>query len=449
MNSRPSVFDSLVLPALFLGMIGGGYWSGVRMSNEGCGWTNGLIWGLAWYYLSASCRDDNQRPYGSGWFVLASVVGFYLGGQHGYGQFHSWIQGMFHLNYNDGELVEIPPRLGYWWVFLCGCGWGGVAGVVLSWTGFVRRIPWWQWVARICLVVGVAWAFREFALARMDLIMPLYGQVDYSNLEACPDCACPDCKRTVRTLVESMMWLGFYVGGLIFEVLRRDWNKVGFIVTTGVGFGCAFTAFEWLHLPLFQSGSLWKYWESSCGVLGGVTLGVSFYLFNRPRSDDISTDQRDGSSARWISAAERLIGVWLPLLVSFYVVTKKKSQYYFTWFGMEKNVFMESVDLYLAILLTAIGCVVACQTLWRSGSGLSVPAVPRAGWLFLTSYIAMFLVSRLHSLDGIIDNASQRFEVAPYGVPFVLGMVFFSCISIRRRRYSKNGHSMGDAHDGV
>jgi len=449
MNPRPSVFDSLVLPSLFLGMVGGSYWSGVRMSNEGCGWTNGLIWGLAWYYLSASRHDGSQRPYGSGWFVLASVVGFYLGGQHGYGQFHSWIQGMFHLNYDDGELIEIPPRLGYWWVFLCGCGWGGVAGVVLSWTGFVRRTAWWQWVARICLVVAVAWAFREFALTRMDLIMPLYEQVDYSNLEACPDCACPDCERTVRTLVESMMWLGFYVGGLIFEVLRRDWNKVGFIVTTGVGFGCAFTAFEWLHLPLFRSGSLWKYWESSCGVLGGGTLGVTFYLFNRSRSDDVSTDQRDGSSARWILVAERLIGVWLPVLVSFYVVTRKKSQYYFTWFGMEKNAFMDSVDFYLPILLIVIGCIVACQTLWRARSGLCVPAVPRAGWLFLTSYIAMFLVSRLHSFDGIIDNASQRFEVAPYGVPFVLGMVFFSCISIRRRRYSKNRHSMGVAHDGL
>ena len=92
---------------------------------------------------------------------------------------------------------------------------------------------------------------------------------------------------------------------------------------------------------------------------------------------------------------------------------------------MEKNAFMESVDLYLAILLTAIGCVVACQTLWRSRSGLSVPTVPRAGWLFLTSYVVMFLVSRLHSFDGILDNASQRFEVAPYGVPFVLGIVFF------------------------
>ena len=97
MNSRRSAFDSLVLPVLFLGMVGGSYWAGVRMSNEGCGWTNGLIWGLAWYYLSASRHDGSQRPYGSGWFVLASVVGFYLGGQHGYGQFHSWIQAMFHL----------------------------------------------------------------------------------------------------------------------------------------------------------------------------------------------------------------------------------------------------------------------------------------------------------------------------------------------------------------
>lgn len=435
MFTRRHLLDSLVLPCLFLGMVGGSYWSGVRMSNQGCGWTNGLIWGLAWYYLSASRHGRSQRPYGSGWFVLASVVGFYLGGQHGYGQFHSWIQGMFHLNYNAGELIDIHPGLGYWWVFLCGCGWGGVAGVVLSWSGCVRRIQWWQWEARIFLVVGVAWAFREFTLARMDLIMPLYEQVDYNNLDVCPDC-----ERTIRTLAESMKWLGFYAGGLIFEVLRRDWKKVGFIVTTGVGFGCAFAAFEWLHLPLFQSGSLWKFWECSCGVLGGVTLGVCFFLFNRQEGDDVSADRQEEPSQRWIFAAERMIGVCLPLLVSFYVVTKKKSQYYFDWFDMEKSAFEESVEWYLAILLTATGYVILRVTLLKSGSRPTGPVVRWPAWLFLTSYVAMFLVSRLHSFDGIIDNASQRFEVAPYGVPFVLGIVFFFWIHFRRRPHVTRPH---------
>ena len=73
MDTRRNSFDSLVLPAAFLGMVGGSYWAGVRMSSEGCGWTNGLIWGLAWYYLSAAPQGRSQRPYGSGWFVLASV----------------------------------------------------------------------------------------------------------------------------------------------------------------------------------------------------------------------------------------------------------------------------------------------------------------------------------------------------------------------------------------
>lgn len=430
MESAATHTSLRTLPVAFLATAGGAYWATVRMSGEGCGWTNGLMWGLAWYYLSAAYGQPSRRPFGSGWIVLAMVAGMYFGGMHGYGQFHSWVKGIFHLESDADRSVPISPLLGYWWNLLCGLGWGGVAATFLVWAGAVRRSGWRLWLARFLAVAVLAWAFRAIAVERPDWIMPLYDRVDYTNPAVCPDCA-----RTTRTLVESMMWLGFYAGAILVEAAWRNWRNLGFALLMGVGFAVAFTAFEWLHtLPNFGGAKIgwWKYWETSVGTLGGATLGICFLLFNRPLSNE-TLEREDIRRSGHYPRAERLLGVWLPLLVSFYMLIQKEAPRFALMLGADAESFVRATRVATLAVLIPVGLYGA----YRIGRARVVTQDSTVSpWLFLIPYVLMFLLSYVPQFGKLStrDMGPYLIQLSIYGVLFLAGFVSLCLIHARTGR---------------
>jgi len=97
-TEKSEIFNELVIPVILFGTIGAFYWA-VR-GTSGYGGTSGAVfagigWALCWFFLSYEQHEKKERPYSSGWIVLAIKLGIGIGGMHGYGQFISWI--MFRL----------------------------------------------------------------------------------------------------------------------------------------------------------------------------------------------------------------------------------------------------------------------------------------------------------------------------------------------------------------
>lgn len=81
----------------------------------------GMTWGLLWWYICWRKGIDARGV------PLWLGLGIALGGELGYGQYVSWIRGMFNVG---DEIVPVAPWIGYAWFAICGVGWGAPGGNV-------------------------------------------------------------------------------------------------------------------------------------------------------------------------------------------------------------------------------------------------------------------------------------------------------------------------------
>ena len=140
-GEKHSIVYELLLPILLFGSIGAIAWS-IRGTS---GWGGvdgtvvpGLMWGVLWYYLAYRNGIDARS------IVLWLGLGLSLGGELGYGQYVSWIQGIFYVG--DGT-IAIAPSVGYIWLILCGIGWAAPGGILLGWA-LGERVSIRNWVIR-------------------------------------------------------------------------------------------------------------------------------------------------------------------------------------------------------------------------------------------------------------------------------------------------------------
>ena len=99
----------MLLTVLLFGSIGAITWA-IR-GTAGWGGVDGtvipgLMWGILWYYLAFRKGIDARG------IVLWLGLGIALGGELGYGQYTSWIRGIFYVG--EGT-IPIKPWLGYFW----------------------------------------------------------------------------------------------------------------------------------------------------------------------------------------------------------------------------------------------------------------------------------------------------------------------------------------------
>ena len=106
----------------------------------------GMTWGILWWYVCwRKGIDAREVPL---WLGL----GIALGGELGYGQYVSWIRGMFNVG---DEVTPVAPWIGYAWFAICGIGWGAPGGIALGWA-LAGRKSLGIWLARLVIPMGVA-----------------------------------------------------------------------------------------------------------------------------------------------------------------------------------------------------------------------------------------------------------------------------------------------------
>ncbi len=419
-KDKSNLFTELIVPIILMSTIGAFYWA-IRGSS-GFGGTSGGVfagigWALAWFFLSYKSLGKNNRPYSSGWIVLAITLGIGIGGMHGYGQFMSWIQGVFYIN-GPSDVAAIDPAIGFLWLFQCGLIWGGITALFMGWTRSKKPLHFKDWIIRIAFgIVGAIIAF-SITIFKPEWIYPLYGQVDYT--------ACTDCARTFSTLQDSMIWIGLFVGLFVYEIFRKDWRNIKLALTMGLGFGLAFSIFAFWHFgPSFSTLSIdwWKNWEISIGFFGGLTFAFCFYFFNRPLQNSelklITTEPQQLNRN-----IEKIIGIELAITLALGWSIYNGIGGFVDNFGLNESlILLISIPLILTILIWFIISIVkTAKTPYRVNDGrinLGKPALR-----FLTIHVILVTLGYLVSLNPSMSFA-HWFLIWVYTGLLIVGGIFF------------------------
>ncbi len=106
----------------------------------------GLTWGVLWWYVCWRKGIDARG------IPLWLGLGIALGGELGYGQYVSWIQGNFNV---ANEVISIASWIGYAWFAICGIGWAAPGGIALGWA-LTGRQTLGVWLSRLLIPLGAA-----------------------------------------------------------------------------------------------------------------------------------------------------------------------------------------------------------------------------------------------------------------------------------------------------
>ena len=279
-----SAVHELWLPMLLFGSMGAITWA-IRGTN---GWGGidgtivpGMTWGLLWYYL---CHRKGIDARG---LVLWLGMGIALGGELGYGQYVSWIRGMFNVG---DEVIPIAPWVGYAWFAICGIGWGAPGGIMLGWALHGKASLGCWFVRSFLMLVLLVLLF--------NLGTPLLGSgaVEWLGgrlVESCPWLLFPNSGleiyagelgkhlgRTVYTNTQNFAVLVWWAGAMCVAALQRDRTTLvsGAVIGGGFGIGFVLSAL-WCLGYGYAPGYVdwWKMWELNAGFNLGLLYVIVLY----------------------------------------------------------------------------------------------------------------------------------------------------------------------------
>jgi hypothetical protein len=286
---RLDLAHNLMLPTLLFGALGGMTWAVRGSSGFGAVWGcvfAGVTWGTAWWFIARDPRGEQSRRYTSAWIVLAVTLGVGLSGERGWMQWPSFFEGHIQTNSPKEEFEAIPRAYGFLWMFIAGVPWAGLGACLLAWCGSLRETRLWHWALRIALGAGCAALGRWLIDAYPHAFLPLYHSLEsrYHDLDANPNLG-----RLINDCRAAFVHLGYFVGFLLFEVLRRDWKSALLIFTVGVVNGIGWALLQcWKWSPDVwgnASFNFWRCWESSGGISIGIAYGIAYFVANRPMSE--------------------------------------------------------------------------------------------------------------------------------------------------------------------
>ena len=284
---RPSsLAHDLFLPTLLFAALGGMTWAVRGCSgygaSAGCLFA-GVTWGAAWWFIGRDPAGRQSRRYASGWIILAVAVGVSLSGNRGWMQWPSFFDGHLQTNTPKGEFAPIARFYGFLWLFIAGVPWAGIGACLLAWCAAGRRLRVLDWALRLVCAFGLAFLATTLFDHFPEVFLPLYKSLgaQYADLQANPNL-----RRLINDNRSAMMHLGFYLGCLLYEVIRRDWKNVTLISTVGLLNGLGWAALQnWSWAKRLWPGAnfnFWRCWESSGGISIGIAYGVAYFLVNRP-----------------------------------------------------------------------------------------------------------------------------------------------------------------------
>ena len=349
-NARTSFVDyELLLSILLFGSIGAIAWA-IR-GTAGWGGVDGtvvpgLMWGVLWYYLAYRKGIDARG------IVLWLGLGLALGGELGYGQYVSWIRGVFYVG--DGT-IPIEPWLGYFWFIMCGIGWAAPGGILLGWA-LGDSVSTGRWIIRslillFLLVLLFAWPFvdwlGEFLLKTNSSILFPNADLGIYSAELGNHLS-----RTVYTNTQNFAVVVWWVIALLEATYHRDKTTVvtGLILGAGFGFGfmqSAMWALGYGLAPTFIDW--WKLWELNSGFNLGVLYAIALYWaiekMDKAEQSKKSTTMRTEVRTKLTEWRDTLFLAFGGFLLLFFVGFE-----YFFWTGFALSFFY-----FISMCLTTSG----------------------------------------------------------------------------------------------
>jgi hypothetical protein len=287
-NRRLDLIHDLVLPTLLFAALGGMTWAVRGSSGFGAVWGcvfAGVTWGAAWWYIARDPSREQSRRYASGWIVLAVTLGVGLSGERGWMQWPRFFEGHIQMIENGGFL-PISRSYGFLWMFIAGVPWAGLGACLLAWCGSLAETRIWHWIFRIACGAALAALGRWLIDTYPQDFLPLYHSLEshYRDVKANPNLG-----KLIIDCRDAFSHLGYFLGFLLFELIRRDWKNSVLILTVGLVNGVGWALCEaWKWAPGVWGNAnfnFWRCWESSGGISIGIAYGLAYFLVNRRMSD--------------------------------------------------------------------------------------------------------------------------------------------------------------------
>ena len=187
-------------------------------------------------------------------------------------------------------------------MFAAGAAWAGLPACLLAWCGEGRPARAWDWTLRLASgLVGGYVAWRLFARFP-EIFLPEYRAIaaKYHDFAANPDLS-----RLYRDNGATMRHIGYCLGFLLFEAVRRDWKNVALISTVGLLNGAGWAAcqnWKWAaHVWPDADFNFWRCWECCGGISIGIAFGVAWFLVNRreDREAEAARERRSDEFPLW------------------------------------------------------------------------------------------------------------------------------------------------------
>jgi len=281
-SSFETLQHEILLPVLLFGSIGAITWA-IRGSN---GWGGidgtilpGMTWGLLWYYLCYRKGIDARE------IPLWLGLGIAIGGELGYGQYVSWIRGLFNVG---DEIIDVAPWIGWVWFVLAGIGWGATGAIALGWALGGKASPE-RWLFRLVVPAGIAYLGLLTVRESPAWFFPNYGLGIYA-VEADEHLG-----RTVYTNTQNFTVVAWWLGALLVALFQKDRATltVGLLVGGGFGAGFALGALWCLgygYAPTYIDW--WKMWELNAGFNLGLLYVIALNWSIRQVDNNHDADGR-------------------------------------------------------------------------------------------------------------------------------------------------------------
>jgi hypothetical protein len=432
-TSRIDLAHDFVFPTLLFMALGAMGWavrgcSGFGAVN-GCIYA-GVLWGAGWWFLAQESPVDRPRRYASPWIILALTIGIGLSGARGWMQWPSFFEGKLQTDTAHGQFVPISRGYGFLWLFIAGVPWAGLGACALAWCGSLRETRLWHWALRIGFGLGTAALARKLYLAHPEIFLPLYHTMEKQYHQPRAN---PNLQRLINDCNAAITHLGYYLGFLTFELVRRDWKNALLITAVGLlnGLGWAvFQNWKWANaLWGADTFNFWRCWESSGGISIGLAYGVAYFLVNRKMSERemsivSARPQIAGRSFEWMLVYSGLgffvslylretMGGWgswyFAIVLAFGAIYYFKNRPNVEWVG-------------LAIVATLIAAEFRNrQQLGQYGLAI-LGATMGAGWIWM-------MIRRSHIADERQSLPRREFGLEHWAV--YLGMLVGLGLSIR------------------
>lgn len=347
-NSGSNVAELLLLILLF-GSIGAISWA-IRGT---AGWGGidgtmvpGLMWGILWYYVAYRKGLDARG------IVLWLALGLALGGELGYGQYVSWVRGIFYVG---DETMTINPWLGYLWFTISGISWVAPGSIILGWA-LGKGVSVRMWIFRSLMLASllvfyfawpvVDWLGELLVRTNSNMLFP------HANLGIYAAELGKHLSRTVYTNTQNLVAVVWWVLVLLISAWRRDKTTVVIGLILGVGFGIGF-----LQSALWVLGyklapnyiDWWKIWELNSGFNFGALYAIAMYWsirnFNKTYSSEINTDTKESERTKITEWRDTLFLALGGFILLFFVGFE-----YFFWTGLALSLFY-----FFAMCLTTTG----------------------------------------------------------------------------------------------